>query len=229
MSTEETPPTEPAEPGPNMEGSGLAPEPGIDQLTDELAKKYDPERLLRMLGKRAGKGEALEHSVRSKYERKFGVDLGHVRIFTGEFAEEFNKQRNAYAVTVGGTGAILMGNSPEKTGAAGEALLAHELTHVAQQQRGLGGGLHRKSIIEMPFAEEHEEEAEQVEHAEHAAAMGAASHPEVAAAQKGAEGSAAAGKNLDEQIEKIKQRVLDMMADAARSQLMRNGGVVRRA
>src|SRR6185503_9842684 len=130
---------------------------------------------------------------------------------TGEFAEEFNRKRDAYAVTVGGTGMILMGNSPEKSmaSASGQALLAHELTHVAQQQRGLGGGLHRKSIIEMPFAEEHEEEAEQVEHAEHAAAMGAASHPEVAAAQKGAEGSAAAGKNLDEQIEKIKQRVLD--------------------
>lgn len=228
MSTEEPPPTEPAEPGPNMEGSGFTPDPGIDQLTDELAKKYAPERLLKMLGKRAGKGESLEHSVRSKYERKFGVDLGHVRIFTGEFAEEFNKQRNAYAVTVGGTGAILMGNSPEKTGAAGEALLAHELTHVAQQQRGLGGGLHRKAIIEMPFAEEHEEEAEAVEHAEHAAAMGAASHPDVAAAQKGAEG-AAAGKNLEEQIEKIKQRVLDMMAEAARSQVWRNGGGVRRA
>jgi Domain of unknown function (DUF4157) len=215
VSTEESPPTEPAE-------------PAADQLTDELAKKYDPERLLKMLGKRAGKGDSLEHSVRSKYERKFGVDLGHVRIFTGEFAEEFNKQRNAYAVTVGGTGAILMGGSPDKTGAAGEALLAHELTHVAQQQRGLGGGLHRKAIIEMPFAEEHEEEAEAVEHAEHAAAAGAASHPEVAAAAKGAE-AAGGGKGLQEQIEQIKQRVLDMMAEAVRSQTMRNGGVVRRA
>jgi hypothetical protein len=215
VSTEEPAPAEPQE-------------PDADQLTDELAKKYDPERLLKMLGKRAGKGEALEHSVRNKYERKFGVDLGHVRIFTGTFAEEFNKQRNAYAVTVGGTGAILMGNSPEKTGAAGEALLAHELTHVAQQQRGLGGGLHRKAIVDMPFAEEHEQEAEQVEHAEHAAAMGAASHPDVAAA-KGAEAAGAAAKALDEQIEQIKQRVLDMMAESARSQVMRNGSGVRRA
>lgn len=227
MSTEEAPPTEPAEPGPNTEASGLAPGAGIDQLTDELAKKYDPERLLKMLGKRAGKGDSLEHSVRSKYERKFGVDLGHVRIFTGQFAEEFNKQRNAYAVTIGGTGAILLGGSPDKTGTSGEALLAHELTHVAQQQRGLGGGLHRKAIIEMPFAEEHEDEAEAVEHAEHAAAMGAASHPDVAAAAKGAE-AAGGGKAVQEQIEQIKQRVLDMMAEAVRSQMMRNGGVVRR-
>jgi hypothetical protein len=217
VSTEEAPPQDPAA------------EPGADQLSDELAKKYDPERLLRMLGKRAGKGEALEHSVRNKYERQFGVDLGHVRVFTGEFAEEFNKQRGAYAVTVGGTGAILMGNSPDKSmaSASGQALLAHELAHVAQQQRGLGGGLHRKAIIEMPFAEEHEEEAHEVEAAAHAEAQGAAHAAAVGAAQKGEEGAGGSGKGLLEQIEQIKKRVLDMMADATRSQLLRNGSVRR--
>jgi uncharacterized protein DUF4157 len=215
VSNEEAPPQEPAS------------EPAADQLTDELVKKYAPERLLRMLGKRAGKGESLEHSVRHKYERQFGVDLGHVRVYSGEFAEEFNKQRGAYAVTVGGTGAILMGNSPDKSmaSASGQALLAHELAHVAQQQRGLGGGLHRKAVVEMPFAEEHEEEAHEVEAAAHAEAQGVAA---VAAAQKGQEGAGGAGKGLLEQIEKIKERVLDMMADATRAQLLRNG-VVRRA
>src|SRR5689334_17659543 len=110
-----------------------------DELTDELAKKYDPERLLRMFAKRAGKGEQLDQSIRAKYEKRFGVDLGHVRIVTGEFAEEFNRQREAYAVTVGGTGLVLMGGSADKAmhTRAGEALLAHELTHVAQAQRGL--------------------------------------------------------------------------------------------
>ena len=53
-------------------------------------------------------------SIRAKYEKRFGVDLGHVRVVTGEFAEEFNRKREAYAVTVGGTGMILMGNSPDK-------------------------------------------------------------------------------------------------------------------
>ncbi len=207
-----------------MADEDKAQEPSADQLTDELAKKYDPERLLRMLAKRAGKGESLEHSVRSRYEKKFGVDLGHVRIYSGEFAEEFNRQKGSYAVTIGGTGAILMGGSPEKTGAAGQALLAHELTHVAQQQRGLGGGLHRKAINEMPFAEEHEQEADAVEHAEHAEAMGGGA----AHAQEQAAKAQADAKSVAEQIEKIKQRVLDMMADAARSQMLRNG-IVRRA
>jgi hypothetical protein len=218
VSNEETPETGPQE-------------TTADQLTDELAKKYDPERLLKIIGKRAGKGQSLDVSVRNRYERKFGVDLGHVRVFTGEFAEEFNKQRGSYAVTVGGTGMILMGNSPEKSiaSASGQALLAHELTHVAQQQRGLGGGLHRKAVIEMPFAEEHEQEADAVEQEEHHEAMGAASQAEaLGQAQKGAEGQGGSVEKLKEKIEKIKERVLEMMADAARTQAMRNG-VVRRA
>jgi hypothetical protein len=200
----------------------------VDQLTDELAKKYAPERLLKLIGKRAGKGEALEHSLRHKYERKLGVALGHVRVFTGEFAEELNKQRGAYAVTVGGTGMILMGNSPDKSmlSASGQALLAHELTHVAQQQRGLGGGLHRKSVIEMPFAEEHEQEAEEVEAQAHAEAQGIT--PEViAAAHSGQDSTAAGASTLKEQIDKIKERVLEMLAEGTRAQLMRNG-LVRR-
>ena len=193
---------------------------------DELARKYDPDRLLRMVSRRAGRGERLDHSVRSKYEKKFGVDLGHVRIFSGEFAEEFNRQRGAYAVTVGGTGMILMGNSPDKSmaSASGQALLAHELTHVAQQQRGLGGGLHRKAVIEMPFAEEHEQEADEVEAQAHSEAQGG--HEELAAAMKG--DGAARGSKVAEQIAKIKARVLEMLAEAQRTHLLRNG-LVRRA
>ncbi len=130
------------------------------ELTDELAKKYDPERLLKIIAKRAGRGEALDSTLRNRYERRFGVDLSHVRVFTGEFAEEFNRKRNAYAVTIGSTGMILMGGSPDKSmaSASGQALLAHELTHVAQQSRHAGGGLHRKASFDggMPFAEEHE-------------------------------------------------------------------------
>ena len=126
-----------------------------EELSDELAKKYDPERLLRIMSKRAGRGERLDHDIRAKYERRFGVDLGHVRVYSGEFAEEFNKQRGAYAVTIGSTGMILMGNSPDRSmaSASGQALLAHELTHVAQAK----AGMHRSGKQAMPFAEEHEQ------------------------------------------------------------------------
>jgi Domain of unknown function (DUF4157) len=195
--------------------------PGADQLTDELARKYDPERMLGMVSRRAGKGERLDHSIRSKYEKRFGVDLGHVRVYTGEFAEEFNRQRNAYAVTIGSTGMILMGGSPDKSmgSASGQALLAHELTHVAQAQKGL----HRKASFSdgMPFAEEHEAEAEAVEHsvAESGGDHGADTH----AATEAASAQVAAKEALERAVEQIKVRVQELAADAARNQLLRNG------
>lgn len=193
-----------------------------EDLNDELTRKYDPERLLKLIQKRAGKGEALEHSIRSKYERRFGVDLGHVRVFTGEFAEEFNKQRSAHAVTVGSTGMVLMGGSADKgmAGSAGQALLAHELTHVAQAQRNQGGGLYRKAAEAMPFTEEHEAEAEAHEEdvAQGGGGGGAAGGGASAAAPAGA-----AGAKLEEALHKVTERVYEMMADAARLDLCRNG------
>src|SRR4051812_32581438 len=162
-----------------------------------------------MFAKRAGRGDQLDQSIRAKYEKRFGVDLGHVRIVTGEFAEEFNRQREAYAVTVGGTGLILMGNSPDKSmaSASGQALLAHELTHVAQAQRGL----HRKGTFDgaMQFTEEHEHEAHQVEHeVEHEQGQGASR----SAAEK-AQAAMASEEAKKEQLEKIKKRVLEIMGE----------------
>jgi hypothetical protein len=199
-------------------------EASADQLTDELARKYDPERLLRIMSKRAGKGERLDQSIRQKYEKRFGVDLGHVRIYTGEFAEEFNRQRGAYAVTVGSTGMILMGGSPEKSmaSASGQALLAHELTHVAQAQRGL----HRKATSAggMPFAEEHEVEAEAVEQS---VAQSGGSHDSTTAAVNAAAAQAASQEAMKRALEQIKERVQEMAADAARLQMVRNGSARR--
>ncbi len=211
MSTEEETPEE-------------QPQDQAQDLTDELARKYDPDRLLRMVSRRAGRGERLDHSVRSKYEKKFGVDLGHVRVYTGEFAEEFNRQRNAYAVTIGSTGMILMGNSPERSmgSTAGQALLAHELTHVAQAKRGQQRGF----SFAMPFAQEghdHEEEAEHEEAQAQAEAQGVgASSQGTGSAAAESKAAHAAKEKLEAAIEKVKDRVLEMAADAARTQLWRN-------
>jgi hypothetical protein len=199
-------------------------------LTDELAKKYDPERLLKIVASRAGRGDPLEHSVRARYEKRFGVDLGHVRVYSGEFAEEFNRQRNAYAVTIGATGMILMGNSPDKAAgtSSGQALLAHELTHVAQQARGL----HRKSTFKdsMPFAEEHEHEAEQVELEEGGHSHGGGGGDHGGAPGGHSHDAESHGKHdMKKQIEKIKERVIEQLGDAMRAQTMRNGPAIRRA
>jgi len=197
-----------------------------EDISDELARKYDPERLLRMLAKRAGRGQALDHALRSKYEKRFGVDLGHVRIYTGEFAEEFNKQRNAYAVTLGRTGAILMGGSPDKTGNAGQALLAHELTHVAQAQRATAGagGLHRKSFDgELPFGGEHDEIEHEAEEEEASEAAGLSGINSSGKSVNEGTGKMLAEDQLKKDIEKIKARVLELAGDAARTQMWRNG------
>lgn len=193
------------------------PEQRAEDLSDELARKYDPERLLKMISRRAGRGESLDHSLRAKYERRLGVDLGHVRILTGEFAEEFNRQRGAYAVTVGATGMILMGNSPDKAmgSAAGQALLAHELTHVAQSQ----GGLHRKSTYAGEFTAAHEQEADAVEQEVESELRG--NDTNAAATTKAAQ--VAAKEAMQQALEKVRERVLEMAADAARTQMFRNG------
>ena len=196
-----------------------------EDISDDIAKRYDPERLLRMVSKRAGRGESLDHSIRNKYEKKFGVDLGHVRLFTGEFAEEFNKQRNAHAVTIGSTGIILMGGSAEKgmANASGQALLAHELTHVAQQKRGL----HRQATYQgaTPFTEEHEQEADAVEQEVEAGDDGRAA---TTSAANAGTAKLQAAELMKKALEDIKERVLEMAADAARTQMVR-GGRARRA
>jgi hypothetical protein len=215
------------------EAKGEAPD-RVEDLTDELARKYDPERMLKMIGKRAGRGESLEHSVRARYEKRLGVDLGHVRIYTGEFAEEFNRQRNAHAITVGATGIVMLGNSAEKSlgSASGQALLAHELTHVAQQAKHAGGGLHRKAAFEdaMPFAAEHESEADLVEqavlHEERGGGTGPPGQPSHEAATPG-QARLQAQEKLKETIELIKKRVLDLIGDTARNQYHRNGSARR--
>jgi hypothetical protein len=188
-----------------------------DRLSDELAKKYDPERLLKMMSSRAGRGSSLDNTVRSRYERRFGVDLSHVRIITGEFAEKFNRDRNAHAVTIGSTGMILMGGTTDRSmaSASGRALLGHELAHVAQSKRGL----HFKSNeAGMPFAEEHEREAE-------------AHEADILAEEQGAKPQEPSAQQLKEkgeaQLRRVRDRVLEMMGEAGEMQLVRAGQMRR--
>jgi hypothetical protein len=188
-------------------------------LSEEVAKKWDPDKIMKMLVKRAGKGEALDQAMRARYEERFGVDLGHVRVYTGEFAEEFAKKHQANAVTIGGTGMIMMGGHADMSpiGASGQALLAHELTHVAQADRGMH--FDRDSA---PLAtEQNEAEAEAVEADVHAEHSGAAAHSQHQAAQK-------AKHDEKDQLEQIKARVLDMFAESGRVHWLRNGGDPRR-
>jgi hypothetical protein len=83
----------------------------------------------------AGTGRPLDAGVRSEMEARLGHDFSRVRVHTDSFAAESARGIRAHAYTAGrdivfGTGRY----RPETL--EGRKLLAHELTHVAQQ----GGG-----------------------------------------------------------------------------------------
>lgn len=208
--------------------AGLAPEQLSDELARDIAKRWDPERLLKLVAARAGKGEQLDHTLRERYEARLGVDLGHVRVFSGTFAEEFNRQRNADAVTIGGTGMILMGNSTDRSmaTASGQALLAHELTHVAQAEKGVHRAGHGTDMV--LANEEHEAEAEEHEAAEAEAQKGGSS----ASSPGGKAHADDSGRGKGERTEKLKQeiktKVIEMLGEYGRIDRMRSGPPMRR-
>lgn len=79
-------------------------------------------------------GQPLDSAARAFMEPRFGHDFSNVRVHTDARAEESARAVNALAYTVGrdmvfGTGRYAPGTHD------GKRLLAHELTHVVQQER----------------------------------------------------------------------------------------------
>lgn len=80
-----------------------------------------------------GSGQRLDPSSRADFEPFFGHDLSRVRVHTGEGAARSARALQAQAFTVGDE--IVFGAGEYRPhAAAGKRLLAHELTHVAQQR-----------------------------------------------------------------------------------------------
>ncbi|WGV28008.1 eCIS core domain-containing protein [Halotia branconii] len=82
--------------------------------------------------KAQGKGQPLSDNVRGQMEQAFGADFSGVRIHTGSQSDQLNKSIQARAFT---TGQDIFLRSGEYAPASkqGQELLAHELTHVVQQ------------------------------------------------------------------------------------------------
>lgn len=134
-------------------------------LSQEIAQRWEPSRLTRLVVGGAGSGEKLDTQTQSQMEKRLGGRFGDVRVFRGPFAEAVTKAHRADAVTIANTGMILVREGPRsdpKT-ALGKALLAHELTHVSQAQRGLHFALEGGESQGAP----HEQEAEAAEQAVH--------------------------------------------------------------
>jgi Domain of unknown function (DUF4157) len=90
-------------------------------------------------------GQPLDKATRNYMEPRFGRDFGSVRVHTDSAAAESAHQVNANAYTAGHHVAFGGGRFAPATN-AGRQLLAHELTHVVQQegQYGQSGQLQRQ-------------------------------------------------------------------------------------
>jgi hypothetical protein len=79
-----------------------------------------------------GQGQAIPDAVRAPVERALGTDLGGVRLHTDGAADRLNRGIQAQAFT-SGQDIFLRRGQADLTSPAGRELIAHELTHVAQQ------------------------------------------------------------------------------------------------
>jgi len=115
--------------------------PGAMAKQQEAAT-FNPvwERLA--LGMQGESGQPLDPNTLQFFEPRFGRDLGEVRLHTGRAAETSARAVDARAYTLGRDIVFGAGEYRPHT-PAGQRLLAHELTHVVQQQAG-GATQHAK-------------------------------------------------------------------------------------
>jgi hypothetical protein len=106
------------------------------QAKEEGGATDAPDGIESQLNSSKGQGSPLPEDTRSKMESGFGHDFSNVNIHTGQNAAQMNEQIGARAFTHGND--IYFNNGEYKPNtAAGDHLLAHELTHTVQQGSGV--------------------------------------------------------------------------------------------
>jgi len=146
-------------------------EAGVVQAQAEVGREggaLSPALSGRIQAKRGG-GQPLDATVRRGMEGVFQVSFGHVRIHADPEADALNRGVAAIAFTVG-SDIFVRAGAYQPHGAAGQHLLAHELTHVVQQRAGSlgtsgGGGNSGGGTMTVGAADDrHEVEAEATAH-----------------------------------------------------------------
>jgi hypothetical protein len=95
----------------------------------------------------AGPGRPLEPGLREEMELKFGYDFESVRVHTGVEAEQSLQEVNAHAYTVGHDivlGSVRFSQASQES----RQLVAHELTHVVQQNGESCGPVPRSMTLQ---------------------------------------------------------------------------------
>lgn len=83
-------------------------------------------------------GQSLDTQIRATFELRFGHDFSGVRVHKDARSAEVARALNSDAFTLGRDVVFATGKYAPET-RAGQALLAHELTHVVLQQNGIEG------------------------------------------------------------------------------------------
>ena len=78
----------------------------------------------------------VDRVIINDFNRKSGADLGEVKIVYGPAADEYTRSLNALAITIG-TDIFFRNGAYRPETEEGRKILAHELTHVAQQKRDI--------------------------------------------------------------------------------------------
>ncbi|MFN9191226.1 MAG: DUF4157 domain-containing protein [Pseudanabaena sp.] len=102
-------------------------------------------------------GQSLDPNLQEKMGRAMGADFSSVKVHTDSQSDQLNKSIQAKAFTTGQDIFFRQGEyNPSSTG--GQELLAHELTHVVQQN---GSNVQRRKKVQMkPDLQLHQEEDE---------------------------------------------------------------------
>jgi Domain of unknown function (DUF4157) len=128
----------------------------------------------------SGGGEPLDAATRTVMESRFDHDFSGVRVHTDSKASDSAKSVNAHAYTVG-TNVVFRSGMYDPQSEGGQRLLAHELTHVVQQESGpVSGTPAPGGILVSDPSDAFEQAAER--NADHVMAGGPATAPPAAAA-----------------------------------------------
>jgi hypothetical protein len=124
--------------------------------TDAGEASAAPEVERAIQGARGG-GQALDSGVRAQMEPALGADFSGVRVHADAGADALNRSLNARAFT-SGRDVFFRQGTYNPGSSSGRELLAHELTHVVQQN---GDQIRTKLTVGQP-GDRYEQEADQV-------------------------------------------------------------------
>ena len=106
---------------------------GVQKPTGEMAAPPDLEA---SINNERGGGQAMAENIRQSMEQAFGADFSGVKVHTNAQSDQLNRSIQARAFTTGQDVFFRRGEyNPKSRG--GQQLLAHELTHVVQQNGGI--------------------------------------------------------------------------------------------